>query len=442
MTVILFIANIALKPSLFKYCITTLFFLLLMISPASGFSILAHEAIIDAEWDKQIKPLLLKKFPGSTQDDLKKAHAYAYGGCMLPDMGYMPFGDPFFTDLLHYVRSGEFVSTMADEARNLNEYAFALGVASHYMADKYGHSLATNKAVPLFKPDLRAKFGDVVTYDDDHASHTRMEFAFDVIQTARGNYATISYHNFIGFNMSQPVLERAFLKVYGLELKSVLPDFESSVATFRWGVRNLFPAMIKNAWKTQKDTIMKLNPLATRKSLNFKIPRRMFNQEFGSNYTRPDFKARAIAFIIKISPKIGPLKKFKFRYPGVECERLFLKSMDSILINYTRMLQTDADHLTLQNIDYDTGKPTFMTEYRLADITYDELTLRLQESKFTYLTHPLQQNVLSYYHNADSVKLSQSPSGYGKKVFKALDAMKALDLKNGPVPKPGQVQSN
>jgi hypothetical protein len=269
-----------------------------------------------------------------------------------------------------------------------------------------------------------------------------MEFAFDVIQTARGNYATTSYHNFIGFNMSQPVLERAFLKVYGLELKSVLPDFESSVATFRWGVRNLFPAMIQNAWKTQKDTIMKFNPAATRKSLRFKMSRRMFNQDFGNNYTRPDFKARAIAFIIKISPKIGPLKKFKFRYPGIECERLFLKSMDSILTNYTRMLQTDADHLKLQNIDYDTGKPTAIAEYRLADIAYDELTLRLQENKFIYLTHPLQQNVLNYYRTTDSVKLSQSPSGYGKKVFQALDAMKALDLKNGPVLRPRQGQND
>lgn len=416
---------------LYKYLITAFLLLLLIVSPASGFSILAHEAIIDAEWDKLIKPLLLKKYPGSTENDLKKAHSFAYGGCMLPDMGYMPFGDPFFTDLLHYVRSGEFVSTMLSESQNLNEYAFSLGALSHYMADKYGHSLATNKSVPIFSPKLRAKFGNTVTYADDHVSHSRMEFAYDVIQTARGNYATTSYHDFIGFNMAQPVVERAFLKVYGQELKSVLPNFQSSVATFRWGVRDLFPAMINNAWKTERDSILKFNPKATRKDFRYKMPRRMFNQEFGSDYKRPDFKARTIAWLIKVLPKIGPLKKFKFRYPGTTCERLFLKSIDSILVNYTKALQAAPNTIVLQNIDFDTGKPTVIAEYSLTDITYDELMLRLQEDKFIHLNYPLQQHILSYYNNIDSIKLAQDPSGNGEKVYKALDAMKALNLKNG-----------
>jgi len=414
---------------LYKYLLTAFLFFLLMASPASGFSILAHEAIVDAEWDKQIKPLLLKKFPGSTEEDLKKAHSYAYGGCMMPDMGYMPFGDPLFTNLLHYVRSGEFVSTLLTESQNLNEYAFALGALSHYMADKYGHSLATNKSVPIFNPKLRAKFGNVVTYADDHVSHTRMEFAYDVIQTARSNYATTAYHDFIGFNMSQPVVERAFLKVYGQELKSVLPNFQSNVNTFRWGVRDLFPAMINNAWKTERDTILKINPKATRKNYRYKMPRRMFNKEFGGEYKRPDFKARTIAFMIKVLPKIGPLKKFKFRYPGIACEKLFLKSMDSTLVYYTRALQADPQTVVFQNIDFDTGRPTTMAEYSLADMTYNELLLKLQEDKFAHLTYPLQQHILSYYNNIDSVKLSQNPSG--KKVYEALDAMKALNLKTG-----------
>ncbi|GAB3908588.1 zinc dependent phospholipase C family protein [Mucilaginibacter boryungensis] len=420
-----------------KYKLIAVFLLLFLVSPASGFSILAHEAIIDAEWDKQIKPLLLKKYPGSTEEDLKKAHSYAYGGCMLPDMGYMPFGDPLFTNLLHYVRSGEFVSTLIAESQNLNDYAFSLGVLSHYMADKYGHSLATNKSVPIFNRKLRAKFGDVVTYADDHISHTRMEFAYDVIQTARSNYATTAYHDFIGFNMSQPVVERAFVIVYGQELKSVLPNFQSSVATFRWGVRDLFPAMINNAWKTERDTILKINPKATRKNYRYRMPRRMFNKEFGSDYKRPDFKARAVAFVIKVLPKIGPLKKFKFRYPGIACEKLFLKSMDTTLAYYTRALQADPQTVVFKNIDFDTGKPTAMAEYSLADMTYDQLLLKLQDDKFAHLTYPLQQNILTYYNNIDSVKLAQAPSGNGKKIYEALDALKALNLKNGTQFKPG-----
>jgi hypothetical protein len=400
-----------------------------MISPASGFSILAHEAIIDAEWLKEIKPLLLKKYPNATPDDLQKAHAYAYGGCLVADMGYMPFGQPYFTDLLHYVRSGDFVMTLIDEAQNLNEYAFSLGALSHYMADKYGHSLATNRSVPLFNPDLKAKFGDVVTYDDDHTSHSRMELAYDVIQTARGHYATTAYHDFIGFSMSKPVLERAFLKTYGQDFNAIFPDFESTVGTFRWGVRDLFPAMIHNAWKSKKNEIKQINAGVKHRHdfSRFKMSRKMYNKEFGKDYSRPDFKARAVAFLIKVLPKIGPLKKFSFKYPGVESEQLFITSMDSILHNYAIALDaTGAHQLQLSNIDFDTGKPTAVAEYRLADQTYDALLLKLQDDKFAHMNPRLQQDILSFYSKSDTIKLQANDPDNGKKIQEALLKMKTL----------------
>lgn len=401
--------------------------LMLMGSPASGFSILAHEAIIDAEWVSHIKPLLLKKYPNATADDLLKAHAYAYGGCLVADMGYMPFGQPYFTDLLHYVRSGDFVTALINESQNLDEYAFSLGALSHYMADKYGHSLATNRSVPLVNPDLKAKFGDVVTYDNDHTSHSRMELAYDVIQTARGHYASTAYHDFIGFSMSKPVLERAFLKTYGQDLNVIFPDFESTVSTFRWGVRDLFPAILHNAWKTKKNEIRQINVHAKHRDYRFRMSRKMYNKEFGKDYQRPDFKARAVAFLIRVLPKIGPLKKFSFKYPGEASEKLFTTSMDSILTNYADALnQTGANNLKLANIDFDTGKPAAIAEYRLADKTYDALLLNLQSDKFSHLTPRLQQNILSFYSNTDTIKLIANDPDNGKKVQEALQSMKAL----------------
>ena len=371
----------------------------------------------------------LRGYPGSTEEEIKKAHAYAYGGCLVADMGYMPFGNPYFTDLLHYVRSGDFVSTLIEESQNLDEYAFAIGALSHYMADKYGHSLATNKSVPLANPDLQKKFGDVVTYDDDHTSHSKMELAYDVIQTAKGHYASAAYHDFIGFSMAKPVLERAFLKVYGQDLSQLFPKFESSVATFRWGVRNLFPAMIHNAWKSKKDEILKSDAKVTRGDFRYRMSRKTFNNEFGADYTRPDFKARTVAFVIKILPKVGALKKFKFKYPGVASENLFVKSMDSILFNYNVALKHITNNkIRLSDIDFDTGKHTRANEYPLADKTYDSWLTKLQDDNFACVDRAMKQNILSFYSAADSARVVQRDPDNGAKALTAVKKITSVSV--------------
>jgi Zinc dependent phospholipase C len=126
------------KNTFIKYLIVAVFALHLPLR-SWPYSILTHEAIIDVTWDKATTPLLLKKYPSSTEAQLKEANAYAYGGAIAPDMGYYPFGSKLFTNLMHYVRTGDFVNEMLDEAQDVNEYAFAIGVLSHYYADKYGH---------------------------------------------------------------------------------------------------------------------------------------------------------------------------------------------------------------------------------------------------------------------------------------------------------------
>jgi hypothetical protein len=179
----------------------------------SGYSVLTHEAIIDAAWKESIMPVLLKRFPNATPEELLRAHAYAYGGAIIQDMGYYPFGNSFFSDLTHYVRTGDFVLALIEESRDLNEYAFALGALAHYAADTSGHPIATNRAVAMMYPQLAKKYGPVVTYEEKPSAHMKVEFGFDVDQVAKGNYAPKAYHDFIGFEVSKPVLERAFAKI-------------------------------------------------------------------------------------------------------------------------------------------------------------------------------------------------------------------------------------
>jgi hypothetical protein len=200
---------------------------LLFTVPCSAYSVLTHEAIIDGSWEKSILPLLKLKYPNSTEEQLQEAHAYAYGGAIIQDLGYYPFGSKFFSDLVHYVRSGDFVNALLDEATDVNEYAFAIGALSHYVADNYGHSLGTNIAVPLTYPKDQEKYRNLVTYAEDRITHLRMEFSFDVLQTVRGNYASLAYHNFIGFKVSRNLLERAFMKTYGLDIKDVFCKVDS-----------------------------------------------------------------------------------------------------------------------------------------------------------------------------------------------------------------------
>ena len=153
--------------------------LLLCCGAGFGYSVLTHEEIVDLLWSSQIQPLILRRFPGLTDEQIKEAHAYAYGGSVIQDLGYYPFGSTQFSDLVHYVRSGDFVRAMIDQSRDEKEYAFALGALAHYVADVDGHP-AVNQAVALHYPKLRARYGNRVTYAEDKAAHLKTEFGFDV----------------------------------------------------------------------------------------------------------------------------------------------------------------------------------------------------------------------------------------------------------------------
>jgi hypothetical protein len=340
-----------------------------------AFSLLAHEAIIDDAWVKSIQPLLKHKYPASTDSELQVAHSYAYGGAVIPDIGYYPFGSSFFTNLVHYVYTGDFINALIDEAQDVNEYAFALGVLSHYYTDKYGHPLCTNRAVPILFPELKQEFGDYVTYEQAETPHTRVEYGFDVIQTAMGNYEPESYHSFIGFQISQPVLERAFLKTYKLEIKEIFTSLPLAIAVFRFTVSNIIPELTRDAWRIRKSVISQLNPFEEKDKYEYNIDEAAYEKEFG---TIP-IKAIILSFFIGLIPKVGPLEIYKFKEPSPDVEELFIKTMKTILIHYSKHLKRLAHTRPhLENINFDTGKKTVLKEYKLADETYEEL---LEEQK-------------------------------------------------------------
>jgi hypothetical protein len=407
-----------------RFLFVLLFLVFLLPKSTSAYSVLTHEALIDASWDKNILPLLKHKYPAATDDDLKKARAYAYGGCLINDMGYFPFGSVYYTNLSHYARSGDFVQALLSEAENLNEYAFALGALCHYMGDKYGHSLATNKVVPIVYPEIKEKFGKVVTYEEDHTSHSRVEISFDVLETARGNYASHNYHDFIGFEVSRPVLERAFIKTYGQDLNDVFGDLGLAIGTFRWSVKSLLPTITRTAWVLKKNDIKKQNPSANSHTFHYRMRKKDYVKEFGGQMQKPGFKAVALSFLVRFLPKVGPLKALKFKDPGPEGEKLFIRSFDTVLVHYHEELaKLENGKITLQDIDYDTGKPTELGEYGLADKTYADLVVKLDDNKFKNLTKSLKQNILSFYTKVDTVAMALKYPKDWKKTYTAIQDM-------------------
>ncbi|HYS25227.1 MAG TPA: zinc dependent phospholipase C family protein [Vicinamibacterales bacterium] len=353
--------------------------------------------MVDAAWDDVIAPMLKARFGAASADTIKTARAYAYGGSVMPDMGYYPFGSHFFTNLLHYTRSGDFVEALIRDARDVNEYAFALGALAHYVADSTGHPLGTNRAVPLEYPKLRAKFGDEVTYVEDPKRHIMVEFAFDVVHVASGAYLPQTYRDFIGFEVATDLVERAFRETYAIEMKDVFASEDLAIGTFRYAVGTTIPQMTQVAWEKKRDEIERLTPHVERTAYVYTITRRQYESDFGTAYRRPGVFARFFVWVVRVMPKIGPFKALAFQTPSPEAERLFTDSFKASRERYRTLLQSVRDNrLDLRNTDFDTGQPTRRGEYTLADQTYAELLARLS-SKKAAAPDALRADIMRFY---------------------------------------------
>jgi len=369
-------------------------------SPA--YSVLTHEQVVDLLWKAQIRPMLVARFPSATNEQIHEAHAYAYGGALIQDIGYYPFGNHFFSDLVHYVRSGDFVTNMLAEsleANDMNQYAFALGALAHYASDIAGHP-AVNTAVADQFPKLRAKFGNSVTYADNHSAHIRTEFGFDVVQVARDRFTSQAFHDFIGFEVSKPLLQRAFLTTYGVPIEDVFPNLDMAIGTFRYSVSRLIPQMTRVAIVMKKDEILKEDPTMTRKRFLYHLKISQYRHDFGKQYQQPNLGDRILAFFLRILPKIGPLKTLDFKVPTGATETLYMQSVNDSEAQLAHDLALAASKtLQLENKDFDTGRETKAGEYSLTDESYADLLGKLADHHFAQVTPELKANILDFYRD-------------------------------------------
>ena len=383
---------------------------------ARGYSVLAHESAIDAAWDREPRPLLLRRFPRSTPAELERARSFAYGGSVIQDLGYYPFGNKFFSNLLHYARTGDFVESLVQQAQTLDELAFALGAMAHYANDIAGHPLAVNRSVPLAFPKLRAKFGDEVTYVQAPKQHVIVEFSFDVAQAARGRYSFTQYRTLLDFQVATALLNRAFRDTYGLEMSDLFGDEKRAISTYRFAVSQLIPALTEAAWRDQRDEILAVTPAAERANVVFVFRQVDYEDDYGRDYQKPARFARFLAWVYRLVPKVGPLKPLAFTAPTPEVDRLFEDSIARAHARFQVLLRQVRDgRLDLANTNFDTGEPAHAHDYALADETHAEWLEALGKRKFAGASPAVRRTLDAYYRNA------AAPDPRDRKARKAWD---------------------
>lgn len=407
----------------FIYGMVVALFVFSIPAPLPAYSVLTHEQVVDFLWHSDIVKLLREQYPNITPEQLREAHAYAYGGSLIQDMGYYPGGNKFFSDLVHYVRSGDFVMEMVREASTPDELAFALGAMAHYVSDTNGHP-TVNRSVPIEFPKLRKKFGDVITYSDDPPSHIQTEFGFDVLEVAKQRYTSQAYHDFIGFEVARPVLDRAFRATYGLELHDVLSDEDRAIGSYRHAVSVWLPRLTQTALITKKDELEAI-PNFNAKAFRYTLKRSEYEKEWGKNYYRPGFFEKFLAVIIKILPKVGPLRAIDPKPPTPQTEKMYIASVEKTVAAYRKLLgNTVENHMKLTDYDLDTGTPTTPGEYKLADRAYARLLKDLARKDFAGASPALRQNILSFYSDLNRPFETKRHKNDWKRVLANLDELK------------------
>jgi hypothetical protein len=410
--------------------VASLLIVLMCSSGSSAYSVLTHEEIVDLLWADEIRPLLLKRYPGLSEDQITEAHAYAYGGAVIQDLGYYPFGSKEFSNLVHYVRSGDFVRELLLESQDVNEYAFALGALAHYASDISGHP-AVNQSVAIEYPKLRAKFGKSVKYAQNKTAHLKTEFGFDMIQVAKNRYASQQYHDFIGFQVSKPLLERVFPVVYGVELKDVLAHEDLAVGSYRYSISRLIPEMTQVALQTHKKDMMREQPDFAKRKFLYRLSRSEYERNWGKDYVKPGFGTRVLSTLLRYVPKIGPFKAMAFNNPTPQTEDLYFKSINTSVDQYRAFLEAvRTNSLVLPNSDLDSGNLTKPAEYSLTDETYAKLLSQLSERKFDSTTPDLRANILDFYSDLSAPIDTKKDPARWQSVLTSLDQLRLVT----PVP--------
>jgi hypothetical protein len=428
---------------------STLICLLLEAPLLPGYSILSHEALIDAAWKPSIVPLLLSRYPNVTPSQLRMARAYAYGGCVIQDMGYYPLGNHFFSNLTHYVRTGDFVEALLRDSRNINEYAFALGALSHYVADNTGHPLGVNLSVPQMYPKLRKEYGNRVTYEENPRAHIMTEFSFDVVQVTGAGYLPRTYHNFIGFQVPESLLNSAFEDTYGLKLSSLFLCEHLSLSVYKLSASEIIPDLGQDLWWHERSRLYRVSPQIVTARFSYHLSRQNYeglsagerkarrfrpwtwHWKTTAKHTQVRLVSRFLVFLIEVLPKVGSLQTLRFKPPTVQVQGLFIRSFDVTVARYkSDVVKLRAHNLVLAQRNLDTGRPVVAGQYFLADDAYARLLNDLAKRHFRGLTPQLRQDILAFYENPSAPIATKDHPGKWRKTLRELAALRSTPVQS------------
>ncbi|MGD0347260.1 MAG: zinc dependent phospholipase C family protein [Terracidiphilus sp.] len=427
---------------------------------AGAYSLLTHEQLIDLTWEDSIVPLLKSRYPNLTPEELDKARAYAYGGCVIQDIGYYPFGDEFFSDLTHYVRTGDFVLALFRNAHNANELAFAVGALSHYIGDSYGHSQATNRAVPLEFPKLEKRFGHIVNYAQGRHEHVRTEFAFDIDQIAHHRLAPLGYLRHIGIKVPVHQLALAFYETYGLtEDFNVRSGRKINLQAYQFATRTLIPrvAYAVTILHRKQEPVEPDTPDAIEIEKESAAAAKLY--DWAAYYKKAPVETHLLAGVLWILPKVGPLEMVAVKGPSAAAEADYMHSVVSAttvlherLALFTpvearreRVLTATTSTETLgpadpkrplPNRDLDTGAVTKPGGYPLTDTTYAELLDRLTRTPTQAIPPGIKSDVEAYYADPNAPIVTKQHPGEWKKVQEELKTLEAMPTSTEAAPYP------
>jgi hypothetical protein len=415
---------------------TLLLLLILIVSrPAGAYSLLTHEQLIDLTWQSSIAPLLRNRYPNLTPAELEEARSYAYAGCVIQDIGYYPFGDPFFSNLTHYVRSGDFVVFLFRDAKNANELAFAIGALSHYVGDNIGHSEATNRAVPVEFPKLAAKYGPVVNFGEDKNAHIQTEFAFDINEIAHRRFAPVHYLRHVGLNVPTQQLAAAFYDTYGLsEDFSKARSHRINVGGFRFAVRSFIPRIAYAVTLLHRSHMPADSTSPELQKLESEIALVATTNNWDQYRKRAGIGTYSLAGLIFVLPKIGPLKLVAIKGPTAATEERYVHSVNQSTdaLNST-LSKFGKPHQTLPNRDLDTGSRVRPGGYRLTDDTYAKLLHRLVAAPNHTVPPGLKADILNYYADpAAPIHTKKNPAKWAR-VQADLQTLRTLPVSKQPL---------
>ncbi len=399
-----------------------------------GYSVQTHEQLVDLTWTTSIKPLLLRRFPGLTGDQLEEAHAFAYGGCAIQDLGYYPGGDALFSDLTHYVRAGDFIEALLRGARTPDDLAFAIGALSHYVGDTIGHSEATNPSVAEEFPQLGREYGPSVAYDKSPHAHVRTEFAFDINELAKRRFAPSAYLRHVGLNVPQDLLDRAFYETYGLHTREMLGPHAPAVRAYRFTVRSLLPRVAYAETLLHRGSLPPDIDDAEFEQLKHELAQADFENGWNAYRKKPGVGTYTLAGLIYLAPKFGPLSMLAIRGPNAEAEGRYVTSLNRTVRTLRQTVGALAEgSVPLPNRDLDTGQRVVPGGYRLTDQTYAALLQRITREPGSVLPAGLKQDVLDYYADPAAPISTRNNAKAWKQVQRELAVLRGMATRPEPV---------